>query len=127
MMWDSPFLAVATFVVMQGVGLQQVAAEEMAVPSITVERSQTGLTLTGRITALTAGHYSGHLTILSKGASGSTSTQQSGEVYLTAGAVDDIASVALNWSDGQIIEVEFSISKGTGKIAKATLSLNTAE
>lgn len=127
MIWDSPFLAFAALVAMLGVGLQQLAAQEMAVPSIMVERSETGLTLIGRITALTAGRYSGHLTIVSKGASGSTSTQQSGAVYLAAGAIHDIASVALNWSDGQIIEVEFSVSTGTGKIGKTTLSLNTTD
>lgn len=95
----------------------------MAAPVIHVESSDIGVQLVARIVAIESGFYAGHLTISSKGPSGTTSTSQSGRVTLEAGESGDIATVGMSFQTGQTINAQFTLSNDKGEVATATLSI----
>lgn len=102
------------------------AAQEaggIATPIILVERSDIGVKLIARIVAIDSGHYSGQLTVTSKGPAGSTSSSQNGAIDIKAGSYGNIATFGLSLQAGQVLDAEFIVSNEHGKVATATLSI----
>lgn len=106
------------------------AAQEtggVAAPVILVERSDIGVKLIARIVAIDSGHYSGQLTVTSKGPSGSTSSSQNGAMDIEAGSNGNIATFGLSLRPGQVLDAEFTVSNERGRVATATLSINGSD
>lgn len=121
---------ILTFTVLTIQNERSSAAQEagwLAAPMILVERTDIGVKLIARIVAIDSGHYSGQLTVTSKGPSGSTSSSQKGAIDIEAGSNGNIATFGLSLRSGQVLDAEFTVSNEHGRVATATLSITGSD
>lgn len=112
--------------VLTAASMPSLAADEAAIPTILVEADSKGVTVVGRVVALTSGTFSSTLKIDRQGVSGRTATTQGGESRLGAGEAADIARVGLSMGAGDTLDVRMVVSAGGREVASSQLTVGAA-
>jgi hypothetical protein len=113
-----PAVLVASFLTASPVpaGSLETAA---AVATITVGRSDAGLSVTGGALALSAGDYDAVMSIDKHGKSGAMKTKQAGKMSLGAGQSGSIAKVGLSYEPGDKVDIRLDVTAGGKAVSQA--------
>lgn len=95
-----------------------------AVPSIDISSSASGLTIVGRVLALTDGTFDATLTLDKNGASGSMKTRQGGRLDLSAGKDGSVAKIGISYQPGDTVDVKLEVTVDGKPVARAHTALN---
>jgi hypothetical protein len=90
-----------------------------AVATITVGRSDAGLSVTGGALALSAGDYDAVMSIDKHGKSGTMKTKQAGKMSLGAGQSGSIAKVSLSYEAGDKVDIRLDVTAGGKAVSQA--------
>lgn len=101
------------------------ADEGHALALIGVSKRDSGIEIVGSALALSAGSFSGEMTVAREGAGGTVQTRQGRKFDLAAGESADIARISLSYAAGDKVRVTITLSRNGSVIAET--SLNTIQ
>lgn len=90
-----------------------------AVATITVGRTDAGLSVAGGALALLAGDYEATISIDKYGKSGTVKTKQAGKMSLAAGESGNIAKVGLSYEPGDKVDIRLDVTAGGKAVSQA--------
>lgn len=92
-----------------------------AIAIIHVAATKDGIRVVGQALALADAKISGELSVSRKGASGSVTSRQGGELAITAGQTADLAQIGVSYSKGDLLEVRLVLTEGGSIVSVTTL------
>ena len=90
-----------------------------AVATITVGRTDAGLSVTGGALAFSADDYEATMSIDKHGKSGTVKTKQAGKMSLAAGESGNIAKVGLSYAPGDKVDIRLDVTAGGKAVSQA--------
>jgi hypothetical protein len=90
-----------------------------AVATITVGRTDAGLSVTGGALALSAGDYEATMSIDKHGKSGTMKTKQAGKMSLGVGQSGSIAKVGLSYEPGDKVDILLDVTADGKAVSQA--------
>ncbi|WP_226781150.1 curli-like amyloid fiber formation chaperone CsgH [Oceaniglobus trochenteri] len=99
----------------------------LALPEIDIEPQDGMLSISGRVTGLAEGTVTARLAIAKSGAGGTVNTSQGGEIAVSAGSSDIVASTRLSAGPDVTLEVTLTLWDGEVSIGSTTVTLGQAK
>lgn len=92
-----------------------------AIAVIHVAATKDGIRVVGQALALADAKITGELSVSRKGASGSVTSRQGGELDIAAGQTADLARIAVSYGKGDLLEVRLVLTERGSIVSVATL------